>query len=313
MAGKARKPGVTTAALLVLLVLALTTAGARSRPAQEPAKEKPTPPPPAEYIGSEACGACHEAARAVALQFHNQLEVNKRFGWVGRGCEGCHGPGKAHAESADKALILSFKDAAATQVSKACLKCHGQALRGADRVHDAHMRNSVSCVACHAVHKPGARPLLASKPETSCVACHSNVMAEFSRPHRHKLLEGVVGCVDCHNPHGSPQKSQTRRYAGNDAACLKCHGDKRGPFVYEHPPVRLEGCQSCHEPHGSVNPRLLKRADMRFLCLECHSPSASTLGGPIPAIHDLRLARFQNCTTCHIKIHGSYVNKAFFR
>jgi hypothetical protein len=35
------------------------------------------------------------------------------------------------------------------------------------------------------------------------------------------------------------------------ATCVKCHGDKRGPFTFEHAPVRLEGCGACHQPHGS--------------------------------------------------------------
>ena len=58
---------------------------------------------------------------------------------------------------------------------------------------------------------------------------------------------------------------------GNDIACVKCHSDKRGPFVYEHPPVRVEGCTICHNPHGSVNPRLLARPATFTLCLECHN------------------------------------------
>ena len=45
----------------------------------------------------------------------------------------------------------------------------------------------------------------------------------------------------------------------NEEACLKCHVDKRGPFVFEHAPVRIEGCETCHIPHGSMNAKLLRR------------------------------------------------------
>ena len=82
---------------------------------------------------------------------------------------------------------------------------------------------------------------------------------------------------------------------------------------------RGQGCASCHEPHGSVNPRMLARQEVRFLCLECHAalPSApstnSALGVVPPAFHDLRSPRYQNCTVCHQKIHGSYVDRDLLR
>ena len=79
----------------------------------------------------------------------------------------------------------------------------------------------------------------------------------------------------------------------NEPGCFKCHGDKRGPFVFEHAPVKLEGCATCHEPHGSANPRMLARAQIRFVCLECHAnlplpraPANGTLATVPPALHD---------------------------
>jgi len=102
---------------------------------------------------------------------------------------------------------------------------------------------------------------------------------------------------------------------------LQCHSDKRGPFVYEHAVMRMDGCTACHEPHGSANPRMLTRHEVRLVCLECHAnlpipPSIAKnpyIGGQPPALHDLRSPRFQNCTICHVKIHGSYVDRTFFR
>ncbi|MCL6507863.1 MAG: cytochrome c3 family protein, partial [Bryobacteraceae bacterium] len=80
--------------------------------------------------------------------------------------------------------------------------------------------------------------------------------------------------------------------------------------------VRVEGCTACHQPHGSANPRMLTRHEVRFVCLECHSNlpvPAAAAGGVPPAFHDLRSPRFRNCTTCHVKIHGSYIDRAFLR
>ena len=107
---------------------------------------------------------------------------------------------------------------------------------------------------------------------------------------------------------------------GNEPGCIKCHGDKRGPFTFEHAAVKMQGCAACHEPHGSANPRMLTRHEVRFVCLECHAnvgatgaAKTGTLGGVPPAFHDLRSPRFQNCTICHIKVHGSNVDRTFER
>ena len=267
-----------------------------------------------DYAGSEACAACHEGIRPAGLIQHKILETAPKLKWTDRSCEACHGPGKAHAESADSSLIFSFKQASATRVSQQCLTCHAQALRANAKAFDAHTRNDVSCVGCHSVHTPKVpKNLLVREPVALCNTCHTNVVAEFNRPFRHRLPEGAIRCVDCHNPHGSPQSPQLQRASANDIACFKCHGNLRGPFAFEHIPVRTDGCQACHEPHGSVNPRLLRRSEERFLCLECHTATMTTLGNSPPAFHDLRSARFQNCTSCHQKIHGSYVDPIFER
>jgi DmsE family decaheme c-type cytochrome len=175
----------------------------------------------------------------------------------------------------------------------------------------------VSCTACHTI---GPHGLVARKPaevNALCASCHTDVWAAFQKPYRHRLAEGAMSCVDCHNPHGSALPKQIRTTRFNEPGCAKCHGDKVGPFPFEHAPLRLEGCMTCHQPHGSANPRMLIRHEVRFVCMECHSnlpvpnPAANaTLGTVGPAIHDLRSPRFQNCTLCHQKVHGSYADRA---
>jgi DmsE family decaheme c-type cytochrome len=165
-----------------------------------------------------------------------------------------------------------------------------------------------------------SEPLAARKTEAvnaQCGSCHLNVVAQFQKPFHHKLPEGAMSCVDCHNPHGSIRPAMLQSFASNEPGCFGCHGDKRGPFTFEHAPVRFEGCQACHEPHGSANPRMLIRANVRFVCLECHAnlpngpvPGAAKIAGVVPpSFHDLRSPVFQNCTVCHQKIHGSHVDR----
>jgi DmsE family decaheme c-type cytochrome len=105
-----------------------------------------------------------------------------------------------------------------------------------------------------------------------------------------------------------------RTSTGADAACLKCHNEKQGPFVFEHIPTKAEGCATCHTPHGSNNAKMLKRNQVHQLCLECHS-SIGTSGAPdTPSFHDIRAgSRHLNCTTCHVKVHGSNNHRFFFR
>ncbi len=104
-----------------------------------------------------------------------------------------------------------------------------------------------------------ANMLRGSEPQL-CISCHSETKAQFSRPFHHKVLEGLIKCSDCHNPHGGFELKQARLSTGADAGCLKCHTDKQGPFVFEHAPLKIEGCSSCHTPHGSANAKLLTRS-----------------------------------------------------
>jgi DmsE family decaheme c-type cytochrome len=112
--------------------------------------------------------------------------------------------------------------------------------------------------------------------------------------------------VSCHNPHGGQGEQSLKVDRSGEVVCVSCHAEKRGPFVFPHVTDVSGTCLSCHEPHGSTNPMALKRARVDQLCLECHSVfDGSTLGSQPPSFHDLRSPRYQNCTTCHVTVHGS--------
>lgn len=273
---------------------------------------------PAGYAGSETCQTCHEEIfTAFQKNPHRRVETDKKRGWESRACESCHGPGAKHAESASAQDILNPAKLAPAKADQGCLKCHLNQPAQSGRLQGGHARNQVACVGCHSIHQGAEklRPRDQAGINRQCAGCHTAVWAEFQRPYKHRLPEGAMSCVDCHNPHGSLLPRSVRPVSANEPGCFKCHGDRFGPFTYEHPPVRLEGCWACHEPHGSANPRLLTRPEQRLLCLECHANIgvARTLGGIPPALHDLRSPRFRNCTICHTKIHGSYVDPGLRR
>jgi DmsE family decaheme c-type cytochrome len=310
----------TDAALvwLCLTLAAIPALGqtAAAQPAAPPAAAQPAFPP--GYAGLETCEACHEdIAKAFAKSPHNIVETDKKRGFAGRACEACHGPGEAHAESADPTKISNPAKLAAAAADKLCLTCHLNTSTHVGRLQSSHAKDQVACTTCHKMHSNGGADLVVRAPAAinqQCAGCHQSVWAQFQRPNHHKLPEGAMSCVDCHNPHGSIRPAMTQSFGANEPGCLNCHGDKRGPFTFEHGPVRFEGCATCHEPHGSANPRMLTRQDVRFVCLECHAnlPTANTTGtiGVVPpSFHDLRTPQFQNCTVCHQKIHGSYVDR----
>jgi len=286
-----------------------------------------TPPPaPAaalSYVGSETCKTCHEEIyNNLQKTPHFAIETGARRGWAQKSCESCHAPGSKHAESASADDIKNPAKLSAGDVDRTCLNCHLNEKTPVGRIASGHAKDEVACTSCHSVHGAGGAKLVDhKKPDINakCATCHVSQWASFNRPYKHRLQEGAMSCVDCHNPHASFRADSMRASFGNEPGCLQCHSDKRGPFVYEHPVQKLEGCGACHEPHGSANPRMLARHNVADVCLECHSnlpiPSAKNakLGGVPPAFHDLRSARFQNCTVCHIKLHGSYVDRTFLR
>jgi DmsE family decaheme c-type cytochrome len=304
-----------------------------------------------DYVGSESCATCHNNESAhFSITAHRKTMNDQSFPFDQRGCEACHGGAKKHVEfhkaaaqlyeegkpeeaeslyadkeKAESAKVRYFKTLPAAEASAVCLKCHeGEQGRSEERFNfrrSDHHKAGVSCLDCHASHSPKrAEFLLRDTQPSLCYSCHAEQKASFSRPFHHKVPEGTMKCSDCHNQHGGFQAKQLRTGVGADTACLKCHSDKVGPFVFEHAPVKLEGCVSCHTPHGSNNPRMLNRNSVKSLCLECHSNTPtlpgqeSTGSGPTtPSFHNLATPRFQNCTVCHVMIHGSNTNKVFFR
>jgi DmsE family decaheme c-type cytochrome len=329
-------------------MMAQATPPAAAKPTQADAPDKAKEqeaqaPAKAEYATSVMCQGCHEEIHTNFFKRnpHRVLETSKKKGWEEKACESCHGMGSVHAESASPTDIVNPSRVKPSAADRICLGCHLNQQTQVGRVMGGHARSQVACVSCHPVHGTtppasvsAAAALLPGTTQSvpsarvqmqtgTCIGCHSNAWGEFQKPHRHNLPEGSMTCADCHNPHGGTNRTMLQNTGMREPGCFRCHTDKRGPFAFEHAPVRLEGCPACHQPHGSANPRMLTRHEVRFQCLECHSnvtaaagaqtaPSGG-LGAVPPAFHDLRSPRYRNCTTCHWKIHGSHVNREFTR
>ena len=288
------------------------------------AAAKPVPlTTPATFVGSETCATCHEdIGKAFAMSPHEAVDVGDKHGFKGNACESCHGPGSNHIQSLSAVDIRNPAKLSPAQTDSTCLTCHRNQPTTSGRLEASHARDSIACTSCHSIHAHGPEGLVVRKPaeiNTLCESCHLDVKASFAEPFKHRVPENAMTCVDCHNPHGSFKPGLMRLTSANEPGCFKCHGDKRGPFTFEHAPVREEGCQSCHMPHGSANAKMLIRQEVRLVCLECHAnlPVPNTTGvvtGVVPpAFHDLTSPRFRNCTICHQKIHGSHIDRNLLR
>src|SRR6516162_374788 len=169
--------------------------------------------------------------------------------------------------------IISFRPndpgRTAEQNNRICLNCHERGER-AYWPGSVHEERGVACSNCHTVMtNVSARFQLktAFQPDT-CFQCHKDRRAQMFRSSHMPVREGKIVCSDCHNPHGSVTEAMIKENSINDN-CYKRHAEKRGPFLFEHAPVR-ENCTNCHDPHGSINYASLKLS-MPRLCYECHT------------------------------------------
>jgi len=291
-------------------------AAAPAAPAATPSAAKPS----GEYTGGgvPACTECHDQPAILAvLKSPHGVKGDKRTPLAqSEACETCHGPGAAHAADPDNVKIpIAFGQAYPIREQSAkCLSCH----QGGERIHwsgSEHETHDVSCAACHQVHAiedpvlaRDVTPTTIVKPDQTarCFSCHPDVRAQVHFASRHPIREGQVLCSDCHNPHGSTTDHMLVKETTNET-CYQCHAEKRGPFLWEHQPVR-DDCTNCHTPHGSVQKSLLV-ARPPWLCQQCHMnsfhPSGAYDGSGLANATPNRNLLANSCTNCHSEVHGS--------
>lgn len=272
------------------------------------------PPPDAALVGSETCLDCHEKIGAAFSKTMHGLAFSKDGSEGALTCESCHGPGSAHVEEADPALIINPARQDQFDGQPLCVTCHNTA--GFDGwAFSGHNTGDINCSSCHNIHTDFDRAMKKQMPEL-CYDCHSDVRASFFMPSHHPVKEGKLNCLDCHGIHGGGVRL-TLEDSGREM-CFSCHPEKEGPFVYEHAPV-MEDCNMCHTPHGSVADKLLKQNEP-VLCLNCHAmhfhAAVEGIDGDFVVPQDpsrngtsttdgFKKGFLTKCTQCHTEIHGT--------
>jgi predicted CXXCH cytochrome family protein len=226
-----------------------------------------------------------------------------------------------------------------------CITCHGDLMKNAV----VHPDLESSCDICHTSNgkehpsKNVSGFNLTEKIPVLCFNCHSDFQEKSdSSMVVHGPIKDKVSCINCHNPHSSPNNKLLHN-ASNDL-CLKCH-DRT--ILVESGKIRNirqiitnaksvhqaidGGCVTCHNPHFSEKGALLvanfpagqqyikATVDNLELCFMCHDKdlleAKTTVAGTNfrngkTNLHYLHLKgeKGRNCTMCH-DVHGAQNEK----
>jgi DmsE family decaheme c-type cytochrome len=302
-------PGIWRGAILTtgfLLFVWSASAGGGAADARSPTPLTVASTAPAAAMAFDVndCKTCHEKQLTT-------FEHTKHMKVPGN-CANCHGDVTAHlkaeTEKGEKGPIISLKKMPAGEVNKTCLTCHDKA-RQANWTGGIHDKKGLACINCHSIHEPKSvvAQLKTARDSETCFSCHPQMRAKSMRTSHHPVREGKMDCASCHDPHDSTKPKMVSAESVNEK-CLSCHTEKRGPFLWEHAPVR-ENCLNCHDPHGSNHDKMLV-AKLPYLCQRCHLNTRHP-----GTLYDLRNtiagANFTNravehaCKNCHQNIHGS--------
>lgn len=265
---------------------------------------------------STSCATCHDQiAQGFAATVHGKVRRTPALR-----CESCHGDGAEHIEGGgDVTKIKNLAKLSSAEINQTCSQCHSQIKEHVFWRGSKHESAGLSCLNCHSVHHSAVGQSVENRlfgnPETNtkllrmrneaetCYQCHADIRkAQYQRSthlFRNEDREHRLNCSSCHEPHGSIGEKLMRTASLNET-CYQCHSEKRGPYLWEHAPVR-ESCATCHKAHGSNNTALLKtRAPM--LCQQCHIQGRHQT---VAAKSNSAWALNRSCVNCHQQIHGS--------
>ena len=192
------------------------------------------------------------------------------------------------------------------EASATCLTCHSRSNHALWEGSPHDVRN-ISCTTCHSVHDPKSptSQLRTATVTQTCVTCHKQEAAKLQRFGHMPVREGKLECTSCHNPHGTTNVRLLKTGNWISESCVGCHTEKRGPYLWDHAPVR-EACSTCHDPHGSNQERMLV-AKLPMLCQRCHigTKHPSTIYDQTQLDKGSNRLIGRGCVNCHTQIHGS--------
>ena len=236
---------------------------------------------------------------------------------------------------------VSYKSVSPDNKTEDCITCHSDLMKN----KYIHPELATMCDVCHSptgeVHpKQSVKGfILSEKLPVLCYNCHSEFQEKADKyPIVHNPIKDQVSCLNCHNPHSSPEIKLINN--GINDLCLKCHNQtikndsikirnvgqilSRAKSI--HPPIEQGGCVNCHNPHFSEKRALLignfpsgqyvKATDDAFeLCFMCHDSDllnakntefGTSFRNGTANLHFIHVKsdKGRNCTMCH-NVHGA--------
>ncbi|MCP3905079.1 MAG: hypothetical protein GY715_15755 [Planctomycetes bacterium] len=170
-------------------------------------------------------------------------------------------------------------------------ECH-VSLSSSRFVHGV-LRTGEKCSNCHEADQGDHVYPLKRPGNAGCTHCHAATTGQ--RIHQHGATE--VGCVTCHDPHASDQRSLIRGESVADV-CSTCHPAEHPTFP--HAPFGNGTCVACHDPHESDFPALLRGGTGTEHCALCHERIVDA----IATTEQVHPPARQDCLVCH-QPHGS--------
>ncbi len=157
------------------------------------------------------CVGCH----ATAVVWNGLAPDLEQSEW-GVGCERCHGPGEAHARSANSGLVFNPGRLDPAAEVRFCGQCHRQ--------------------------PADFEPLEVLRRELG-LARHAGGSLMMSACFRASPAETTIACTDCHDPH----RAETSVAERSRAVCRRCHEDPAAAHRYERVTAASD-CLACHLP-----------------------------------------------------------------
>lgn len=172
------------------------------------------------------------AAQCVGCHVTNFKPGTKTWTEMGVGCEACHGPGGAHADSMEVDDILTLKSMDANKLNMVCGQCHAV---GTDTTGKFAFPTS---------YLPGDDLAAHYKLKDPGQSSQNRQYNDFTTS---KHAEGGMKCTTCHDTHGNKTKAVPQLKQPADDQCLACHSATVGSIKKHAPDAPADAtCATCH-------------------------------------------------------------------
>jgi hypothetical protein len=205
---------------------------------------------------SQACGSCHESGLKITTDANGNVNEYSSAEPV-IGCEKCHGPGSAHASSADVRAIINPAFLTAQAEREVCGQCHTNGVNSVSPATLGYAWNDQATVGggnfipgVHQLSDFLAIPSYGDPnfywPSGYANIDHAQYMDLSGSVHANNSYEKIT-CTDCHNSHGG--QGGPYQIQRTDSASADVYSFQNNAAAMRNDVL----CLACHATHGSFS------------------------------------------------------------